>query len=86
MAYEAKQIPVAFDEEKLRALADWAYGEFKELEQNFFRLDRIRLVTLFVEPAKRRDGDVVLADGTSWDPGSGAGFYGYYGAAWHKLG
>lgn len=41
---------------------------------------------LHVEPLKLKDGLVVLADGTDWNPGSGAGFYGYYGAAWHKLG
>ena len=39
-----------------------------------------------VAPAKPRTGDVVLADGTNWDPGSGQGYYGYYGSAWHKLG
>ena len=25
-------------------------------------------------------------DGTAWNPGSGQGFYGYYGSAWHFLG
>lgn len=41
---------------------------------------------LHVEPSKPRSGLTVLADGTDWDPGSGAGVYTYYGAAWHKLG
>lgn len=39
-----------------------------------------------VAPAKPRKGDYRLADGTNWNPGSGAGFYGYYGGAWVKLG
>ena len=33
-----------------------------------------------------RDGMIVYADGTSWDPGSGEGIYAYYGAAWNFLG
>jgi hypothetical protein len=28
----------------------------------------------------------VLADGTSWNPGSGGGFYGYRAGAWRFLG
>ena len=40
----------------------------------------------YVAPVKPREGDFRLADGTSWNPGSGAGFYGYYGGAWVKLG
>lgn len=42
-----------------------------------------------VAPTKPRAGDVRFTAGT-WDPGSGAGFYGYYdagaGLAWVKLG
>lgn len=37
-------------------------------------------------PTKPREGDVRLADGTGWNPGSGAGVYAYYGSAWHFLG
>ena len=40
----------------------------------------------YVAPVKPREGDIRLADGTSWNPGSGAGFYGYYGSSWVKLG
>lgn len=49
-------------------------------------VEAARFVELHAEPKRVADGMVVLADGTDWDPGSGAGFYGYYGAAWHKLG
>ena len=37
-------------------------------------------------PAKPRTGDLRLADGTNWNPGSGQGVYCYYGSAWHFLG
>lgn len=40
----------------------------------------------YVAPPKPRDGDIRMADGASWNPGSGAGVYAYYGAAWHFLG
>lgn len=32
------------------------------------------------------DGVIAFADGSSWNPGSGKGFYGYYNSAWHFLG
>lgn len=39
-----------------------------------------------VAPNKPREGDIRLADGSSWNPGSGAGIYCYYGSSWHYLG
>lgn len=39
-----------------------------------------------VAPATPVEGDIALADGTGWNPGSGKGFYGYYTGAWHFLG
>ena len=44
-----------------------------------------RLATSYAAPKKFGEGTIVLADGTSWNPGSGAGFYGYRGGAWRKL-
>lgn len=41
----------------------------------------------YAAPSKPKDGMVVLADGTSWNPSAGGqGFYGYYGGSWKKLG
>lgn len=40
----------------------------------------------YAAPAKPRDGMVVLADGTTWNPGSGGGFYGYRAGSWRFLG
>jgi hypothetical protein len=45
----------------------------------------IRFAILNAEPARIEDGDVANADGTNWNPGSGAGLYERRGAAWHKL-
>ena len=44
------------------------------------------LDTLYAAPTKIRTGMIVLADGTTWNPGSGAGVYCYYGSAWNHLG
>jgi hypothetical protein len=46
----------------------------------------LQLQTLNVAPTKPREGMVALADGVNWNPGAGAGFYGYRSAAWHLLG
>ena len=45
----------------------------------------ITLGMLNSPPAKIREGMIVLADGTNWNPGGGAGFYGYRDGAWRKL-
>lgn len=39
-----------------------------------------------VAPSKPREGDIRLANGTTWAPGASAGFYGFYSGAWHFLG
>ncbi len=65
-----------------------AYVE-RELNKVKMAIDLLALGHLdktYVAPTKPREGDIRLADGTSWNPGAGAGFYGYYGSAWVKLG
>lgn len=36
-------------------------------------------------PDRTKEGMVVNADGTNWNPGSGAGLYEYIGGSWNKL-
>jgi hypothetical protein len=55
-----------------RELQEWAQRGIKAL----------RLEPAHVEPDKPRAGLIVYADGTDWDPGSGAGLYYYNGSAW----
>jgi hypothetical protein len=68
---------------------------FKELEEMLAKLERgsyepevgsVRLTPLAAAPARTYDGLTVMADGTNWNPGGGAGVYTYYGAAWNRLG
>ena len=61
-------------------------NELEAIGNAFNRPLILHLDVAHAEPAKPRDGMVVLADGTDWNPGSGEGYYGYYGASWKKLG
>lgn len=45
----------------------------------------LTLAVLGAEPSKPTNGMLVYADGTSWNPGSGAGVYAYESGAWVKL-
>lgn len=47
--------------------------------------DTILVSTLAAAPSNPSNGMMVYADGTSWNPGSGEGFYGYEGGTWVKL-
>ena len=62
------------------------FRELKNIEIAFLGIENIFLPELNVEPTKPRTGMIVLADGTNWNPGSGAGYYGYHSGSWNKLG
>lgn len=69
-------------------LLQWLQGELLEIEAalDVPEHSRIQLVTLHAAPSKPREGDIVRADGTDWDPGLGEGVYEYTaGGAWSKL-
>jgi hypothetical protein len=64
----------------------YAFEELLDLaralqESNPFLL----LQELNAAPDKPREGMIVLADGTNWDPGDGSGFYGYRDGGWRIL-
>lgn len=46
----------------------------------------VQLQKLYAPPARVFEGMAALADGTQWNPGSGAGFYGYRNGGWKLLG
>lgn len=48
--------------------------------------DMLNLDTLYAQPNKFREGAICKADGTVWNPGSGAGVYCFYDGIWNKLG
>lgn len=75
-------LPRAPKDEFERALVE----EIRRLSEIVDRqADLLRVAQSDAAPAKPRKGDIRFADGTNWNPGSGAGFYGYTGAAWTKF-
>ena len=48
-------------------------------------LEQSLRVIHYVAPPKLYEPMIRIADGTSWDPGSGAGIYIYLGGAWTIL-
>ena len=67
------------------ALLAWLQDELLRIATSFHEQPFMRLSQLDVEPDKPRNGMVVYADGTNWNPGSGEGVYAYEGGVWVKL-
>lgn len=81
MSYKVGAIPQEVD--------PWVGNELRELEKELGSpADLLQLKAVTVAPTKVREGMVVFAPSPTggWDPGSGAGFYGYYSGSWSKLG
>lgn len=65
----------------------WLVNEFRKLQEAMNGpVDGVVYRTLYTEPKRLIEGLTVEADGTSWDPGSGAGRYTYRSGAWVFLG
>lgn len=76
--------PVPQDEKQLPAFLQKELNNIMLAMQNgnqYYLLE-----TLYAEPKKLKEGMIVKADGTTWNPGSGAGFYGYRASLWRFLG
>lgn len=80
--YRARNVP-----EKSEELATFLQQELIEIEQSMQSAAPVLLLQVSHRPPEKlRDGMVVLADGTDWDPGAGAGYYGFRNGTWHHLG
>lgn len=87
MAYEPEPLVLANAEATVQELASYVSRELQRVSAGFVTEQQfLHLEELHVEPSKPRNGMVVMADGTDWNPGSGAGYYGYRAAAWRFLG
>lgn len=67
---------------KLQAFLD---REFKNISKAMDSAQTVSLDPQFVLPSKPEEGVIYYADGTSWNPGSGEGYYGYKNGIWVKL-
>jgi hypothetical protein len=85
MADYQPTIPPDAPNEEIRALSDWALRELDNVARAMNETTILRLQELNVAPERPRDGMVVYADGTNWNPGSGEGVYARINGTWTKL-
>jgi len=68
-------------------LPAWIAAELKRLKESLDApQESLTLQVTHVAPVRVKDGDIYEADGTNWDPGTGAGTYIRRAGAWVKLG
>lgn len=79
------QLSTLAPRDDLRFAMDWTEAELFKVAREFIMQDQIQLAEKVAPPTRPRDGMLVFADGTSWNPGGGRGFYGYYSGTWNKL-
>lgn len=78
--------PSILDASSLETLAGSMRNELARLAQELAQpTDYTALKTLYAAPDRIFEGQIVKADGTTWNPGSGAGIYARVGGAWVKL-
>lgn len=82
MAYSPTNMPMIRELEDLRKYVE---DELNRIGKEELETTIIELRPIYVAPTKPREGMIVYADGTSWNPGSGKGVYHYTGSAWSKL-
>ena len=75
MSYLPTTPPQGTGEQK--ALTDWVEVELKAIATAFAEIGDLRIPVLSVSPGRPRSGMVAYADSVNWNPGSGAGFYGF---------
>ena len=63
----------------------WVEDELGYIEQAQHDTLILELKPSFVDVDKPREGMIVYADGTHFNPGGGAGSYEYRSGTWHKL-
>ena len=79
-------VPKRLNRDSLDQLAGDVEEELLRLGGILKALRIMQLNPSYTEPPKPRDGMIVYADGTQWNPGSGEGYYGYYNSTWNSLG
>lgn len=71
---------------ELQEIYDYLEQELQSIAREMNETLGLDLRTTYQAPERPREGMIVQADGTSWNPGAGAGMYRYVGGAWVKFG
>lgn len=66
-------------------LREWIQEELRNIALAINETTIVDLRPISRQPDRVRDGMIVFADGTSFNPGAGAGTYERRGGAWVKL-
>lgn len=75
-----------FQGTSLEELRQWIQEELRRIQSAIGTKLEQEVDFLSAPPQRIREGLIVGADGTNWDPlGSGKGLYVYRGGAWRKL-
>lgn len=77
--------PQAYDPET-RQIINWIMEELRAISRAAAETTELELRPSGRAPEKPREGMIVFADGTNWDPGGGKGAYVYHeGTGWVKM-
>lgn len=82
MPYTPTVPPQTDDVDELRR---WLFDELRRISVEGSETIAVELRQVGRAPDKPREGMIVSANGTTWNPGAGAGAYEYKGGAWVKL-
>lgn len=79
--------PTAIPNDAPAGLRGWLSRTFNEIATVLGRpeVSGLRFTELHVPPERIQNGDFVVADGSDWNPGAGAGAYLRVAGAWVKL-
>ncbi len=77
--------PAPANSEELQRFLNEQLAEVSRQSATLTPVDLI-LQEVNVAPARPQNGQVVYADGTNWNPGSGRGIYYFNGSTWNFLG
>lgn len=84
--YDPTTPPVTTEADATTVLG-YVYSELREVAASLQGIAQGQyLPVLHVAPTKPREPQVVFADGTDWNPGSGKGLYVYYNSTWNFVG
>ena len=83
MAYSPEPVSSDLPQEQL---IEYLLRELSRISVEFQLIEDGRVLPMrYAAPARPREGTLAIADGTSWNPGSGKGLYEYRAGAWAKL-